>query len=46
MVTNLVLRYGLMPKKNFQESFSSESTNRLNSILKSKVNVVSAFDIL
>jgi bleomycin hydrolase len=37
MVSNLVLRYGLMPKKNFQESFSSESTNRLNSILKSKL---------
>lgn len=37
MLVNLVNRYGVMPKKCFPESFSSESSFRMNSILKSKV---------
>jgi len=37
MIVNLVHEYGLMPKKNFPESFSSESSGRLNIILRSKL---------
>jgi len=37
MSLNLVLRYGLMPKKNFAESFSSESSAKMNMILGSKL---------
>lgn len=37
MMVNLITKYGLMPKKCFPESFSSECTVRMNNILKSKV---------
>lgn len=37
MFSNLVKKYGLMPKKNFPESFCSGKSIRLNSILKSKL---------
>jgi len=37
MAVNLVTKYGLMPKKCFPESFSCESSSRLNNILKSKL---------
>ncbi|XP_065351925.1 bleomycin hydrolase [Cloeon dipterum] len=37
MVVNLISKYGLMPKKSFPESFSCESSNGLNGILKSKL---------
>lgn len=37
MVVNLILIHGLMPKSAFPESFSSESSLRMNAILKSKV---------
>jgi len=37
MLVNLVMKYGMMPKKNFQESYSSESTARMNAILRSKL---------
>lgn len=37
MLVNLINKYGLMPKKNFPESFSCESSNRMNQALKSKL---------
>ena len=37
MLVNLVQKYGLMPKKCFPESFSSESSARMNAMLRSKV---------
>lgn len=37
MLVNLITRYGLVPKANFPESYSSEATLRLNSILMSKL---------
>jgi len=37
MVVNLINKYGLMPKKCFPETFSCESSSRLNGILKSKL---------
>jgi len=37
MIVNLVQKYGLMPKKAFPESYSSEASARLNSILRSKL---------
>lgn len=37
MVVNLITKYGLMPKKCFPETFSCESSSRLNGILKSKL---------
>ncbi|KZS17904.1 Bleomycin hydrolase [Daphnia magna] len=37
MLVNLVTRYGVMPKKCFPDSYSSESSLRMNSILKSKL---------
>lgn len=37
MLINLVTRYGMMPKKNFPESYSSEASLRMNAILKSKL---------
>lgn len=37
MVLNLINRYGLMPKVCFPESYCSESSSRLNAILKSKL---------
>ena len=40
MLVNLITRYGVMPKKCFPDSFSSESSFRMNSILKSKVNII------
>jgi len=39
MFVNLVLKYGLMPKKCFPESFSSESSRRLNGVLKTKLRL-------
>ena len=37
MVVNLITKHGLMPKKCFPESYSCESSGRLNGILKSKL---------
>ena len=37
MVVNLISKHGMMPKKCFPESFSCESSSRLNGILKSKL---------
>ncbi|XP_023014390.1 bleomycin hydrolase [Leptinotarsa decemlineata] len=37
MVVNLINKHGLMPKKNFPESFSCESSMKLNQVLKSKL---------
>jgi len=37
MAVNLVTKHGLMPKKCFPETFSCESSSRLNNILKSKL---------
>ncbi|KAG5900092.1 hypothetical protein JTB14_016062 [Gonioctena quinquepunctata] len=37
MVVNLINKHGLMPKKNFPESFSCESSLKLNALLKSKL---------
>lgn len=37
MLVNLITKHGLMPKKCFPESFSCESSMRMNAILKSKL---------
>jgi len=37
MLVNIITKYGLMPKKNFPESFSCETSNTVNIILNSKV---------
>ncbi|XP_026674690.1 bleomycin hydrolase isoform X2 [Ceratina calcarata] len=37
MIINLVNRYGLVPKACFPESYSSETSSRMNTILKSKL---------
>ena len=37
MLVNLITKYGLMPKKCFPDTFSCESSHRMNSMLKSKV---------
>uniref|UniRef100_A0A2P2I6B0 Bleomycin hydrolase n=2 Tax=Hirondellea gigas TaxID=1518452 RepID=A0A2P2I6B0_9CRUS len=37
MTVNLILKYGLVPKKCFPESYSSENSARLNRILHSKL---------
>lgn len=37
MLSNLVKKYGLMPKRSFPESFCSGKTIKLNGILKSKL---------
>ena len=37
MVVNLVEKYGVMPKKCFPETYSSENSLRMNRLLKSKV---------
>ncbi|XP_019869149.1 bleomycin hydrolase isoform X2 [Aethina tumida] len=37
MIVNLIKKYGLMPKKCFPESFSCESSLRMNQTLKSKL---------
>lgn len=37
MLVNLITKYGLMPKKCFPDTFSCESSHRMNSILKSKL---------
>ncbi|XP_022255542.1 bleomycin hydrolase-like [Limulus polyphemus] len=37
MLVNLITKHGMMPKKCFPESYSCESSGRLNRILKSKV---------
>ena len=37
-VVNLVEKYGVMPKKCFPETYSSENSLRMNRLLKSKVS--------
>lgn len=37
MAVNIIKKYGLMPKLNFPESFSSENSEELNCILSSKL---------
>lgn len=37
MIVNLINKHGLIPKKCFPESFSSESSGRLDAVLKSKL---------
>ncbi|XP_055694326.1 bleomycin hydrolase isoform X1 [Lutzomyia longipalpis] len=37
MAVNLINKYGLMPKKCFPESFSSEASGKMNAVLKSKL---------
>jgi bleomycin hydrolase len=37
MIVNIITKHGVMPKKCFPESFSSESSGRMNAILKSKL---------
>ncbi|XP_055844884.1 bleomycin hydrolase isoform X2 [Episyrphus balteatus] len=37
MLVNLITKHGLMPKKCFPESYSSEASMRMNAILKSKL---------
>ncbi|CAG9820635.1 unnamed protein product [Phaedon cochleariae] len=37
MIVNLVNKHGLMPKKNFPESFNCESSLKMNQVLKSKL---------
>lgn len=37
MVTNLIAKYGLMPKKCFPETWSSECTTKMNRLIKSKL---------
>lgn len=37
MLVNLINKHGLMPKKNFPETFCCESSSRLNLIVKSKL---------
>ncbi|KAJ8957929.1 hypothetical protein NQ318_001926 [Aromia moschata] len=37
MLVNLVNKHGLMPKKNFPETYSCESSLRMNQLLKSKL---------
>lgn len=41
MIVNLINKHGLMPKKCFPESFSCESSVKMNTILKSKVRSIS-----
>lgn len=38
MIVNLINKHGLMPKKNFPESYSCEASARMNQVLKSKVS--------
>ncbi|XP_050543304.1 bleomycin hydrolase isoform X2 [Daktulosphaira vitifoliae] len=37
MLVNIITKYGLMPKKNFPESFSCETSSTVNIILNSKL---------
>lgn len=37
MIVNLINKHGLMPKKNFPETFSCESSLRMNQVIKSKL---------
>uniref|UniRef100_A0A1L8E2I6 Bleomycin hydrolase n=1 Tax=Nyssomyia neivai TaxID=330878 RepID=A0A1L8E2I6_9DIPT len=37
MLVNLINKYGLVPKKCFPESFSSEASGKMNAVLKSKL---------
>lgn len=37
MLVNVIKKYGVMPKKCWNEAWSCESTRRLNTILKTKV---------
>ncbi|KAL1502793.1 hypothetical protein ABEB36_007888 [Hypothenemus hampei] len=37
MIVNLINKHGLMPKKNFPESYSCEASARMNQVLKSKL---------
>lgn len=45
MMVNLINKHGLMPKKNFPESVSSESSAQLNAVLTSKVMMFLYFSI-
>lgn len=45
MMVNLINKHGLMPKKNFPESVSSESSAQLNAVLTSKVTMFLYFSI-
>lgn len=40
MIVNVIEKYGVMPKKCFPMTFSSESSMRLNAILKAKVKLL------
>ncbi|CAH0773440.1 unnamed protein product [Bemisia tabaci] len=42
MLVNLITKHGLMPKKVFPESYSSEASAQLNAILKSKLREYSS----
>jgi bleomycin hydrolase len=46
MIVNLINKHGLMPKKCFPESFSCESSGRMNNILKSKVSLLNKKQLL
>ncbi len=37
MVANIIKKHGVIPKKCFPESYSCESSRRMNQLLKSKV---------
>lgn len=37
MIVNIIIKYGVMPKKCFPMTFSSEQSMRLNAILKAKI---------
>lgn len=43
MLVNLINRYGLVPKQCFPETWTSESSNRMNAILKSKLREFSKY---
>lgn len=43
MIVNLISKHGLMPKKNFPESYSCEASARMNQVLKSKVCFIYKF---
>ena len=43
MISNIINKHGLMPKRCFPESFSSESSMRMNAILKSVVGIFCCF---
>lgn len=42
MLVNLITKHGVMPKKCFPESYSCESSMRMNGVLKSKVRPIAS----